>query len=146
MELYDVAKTQKLISENKTDKEISERLYELCRHVVKELAEGYQIIDKVFQNLVTDMEELNMPHKPNPFQNWHEVSLQTKKKDVKIPHAGSPKMMKKYLKSVNKISKVVRLISSASGTRNKLRIFPNSGKNRTSSTFKRKGEKIINES
>jgi len=103
--LYDISKTQKLMAENKTDKEISERIYDLCKHCLKELAEYYQIVDNSFQNIINDMKELNMPHKPNPFQNWHDVSLKVDKNEhIEIPGATSPKVVMKYLK-VHKLSK-----------------------------------------
>lgn len=84
MSLYDITKTQKLMAETKTDKEISERLFEFCKHIVKELAEDFQLTDNEFQNLVDQMVELNMPHKPNPLQSWHEV--ETKVEDFSKGH------------------------------------------------------------
>ena len=73
MALYDIAKTQKLMSETKTDKEIANSLYDYSKQIVKELAQDFQLTDNNFKNLIEDILEFNMPKKPNPFQNWHEI-------------------------------------------------------------------------
>ena len=73
MILYDIAKTQKLMSDSKTDKEITENLFKISKKVVKELAEDFQIIDNEYKILIEHILEFNMPKCQNPLQKWHEI-------------------------------------------------------------------------
>lgn len=62
------------------------------------------------------MVELNMPHKPNPFQNWYEVDLKIEKNDRSVlsNSTSAPKFALDYmnrnktLASTNKISNILK--------------------------------------
>ena len=75
MVLYDVVKKKKVISESIEDKRIIDNIFQICKRVVKELAESYQFVDQEMSNLVDEILELHMPFKPNPLLGWNEVSL-----------------------------------------------------------------------
>mmetsp|Transcript_19 Transcript_19/g.11 ORF Transcript_19/g.11 Transcript_19/m.11 type:complete len:187 (+) Transcript_19:320-880(+) len=148
MGLYDVAKTQKIMADNNTDKEISEKIYDLCKHLVTELAVDFQIVDNAFKNLICEMKELNMPHKPNPFQNWHDVSLKINKKDqISISDASSPKLMKNYLKNSKKNYKANQFANAVKFTGIiKKTISEFKKKKKRCISAQKKGNKVINES
>lgn len=74
MALYDICKAQMVIADTSADKEMYQRLYHVWFQLLKGMAEDYQVADNAFNHLVSQMLDLNMPHKPNPLQSWHHVS------------------------------------------------------------------------
>lgn len=78
---------------------------------MKELAEDFQIVNNTFQNLIDEMVELNMPHKPNPFQNWYEVDLKIEKNDnAGLPNSTSaPKLALDYMSKNKTLTKTVKI-------------------------------------
>lgn len=73
MALYDIAKTQRLMAESKTDKEIADTLFQISKQIVKELAEDFQLTDNDFKILTNKILEFNLPKMQNPLMSWQDV-------------------------------------------------------------------------
>ena len=90
-----------------------------------------------------------MPHKPNPFQNWHDVNVKIDNgRNVNIHAENSPKIIKKYLKNVQKIGRAKILsVKFAGKVRGIMMGLPKkANRSRAASAGKRKGGKMINDS
>jgi len=117
MELYDITKIQKIVAETKSEREISERLYTLWYNIVKTLTEEFQVTDNKFNHLLNRILDLNEPHKPNPFQSWHEVDTKSEHIDSKqlkmiSDNSRIKKSRPKSVKFVRSISQYQRVTHS----------------------------------
>lgn len=153
MNLYDIAKTQKLMADTKTDKEIAENLFEISKQILKELAEDFQLIDNEFKILVDQILEFNMPDRPNPLQSWHE--LNDPKMDLHIDEftgeklPSTPKALTHFAKGMAKTGKSINILKHSQVYNKILKTVKHSYRNENNVRFKllaKKPVKMVNDS
>ena len=140
MVLYDIAKTQKIMADSRSDKELTENLFQISKKIVKEFAEDYQIIDNETKLLVDHILEFNMPDWANPLQKWHEIY--DPKIDLHINEftgeklPPSPKSIANAPKGNSKTVKALQIFKSVNLAKNAIKSVKQPTRNRSTLKFK----------